>query len=576
MTAFLNSLMRGMAGESLADHSDRQLVERLRAGRDEAAFESVVRRHGPMVYRVCRRILQHAEDAEDAFQATFLLLAGRLGTVREQNSLASWLHGVARRVALKAQSQAAARRRREHQAAAPEAVSPDEVSRREVRAVMDAELAALPEKWRLPLILCHLESRTQEEAARQLGWSRNTLGRRLEEAREALVRRLARRGVTLSAALCGPMLSECTAAAALPARLLASTVEAAAGVASGQAAAALVSAKVIALTEGVVKAMFLTKLKLATAALLLAGLLGAGVGTALLNRPAVGAGPAQGQPNSRPAVPGESDAGRDEAVRQELRKLEGHWKTLSLVVGDQNLSDKLPEDSAVRIKGDVMTPAGNPEVAATLKIDPGKEPREIDLIFTAGEQKGRIHLGIYKLEGDFLTICLANPGTDRPTAFEGKQGPGVFLHVLKRADPPGGKVYDFRSSPSYQALKPEQRQALEQVHRDFVLLWGALDMYAEEHQGRVPQRLEDLVPRYLKDLPRDPFATEATAAEKEVAPYTPSLGGWGYRYRPGQGNSFIVASVGLPEFPYLAEKGNVGLHQLKGLWLSGRQLVPAK
>src|SRR5438105_7874532 len=116
MSSFLRRLTRGMAAETLQDQSDRQLVERLLAGRDEAVFEAVVRRHGPMVYRVCWRVLRHEQDTEDAFQATFLILAKRLRTVRRHASLASWLHGVAHRLALKAGARAATRRRHERKA----------------------------------------------------------------------------------------------------------------------------------------------------------------------------------------------------------------------------------------------------------------------------------------------------------------------------------------------------------------------------------------------------------------------------------------------------------------------------
>src|ERR1051325_855187 len=112
---FLRQLARGMAAERLGEQADRELVGRLLAGPDESAFEALVRRHGPMVYRVCWRVLQHAQDAEDAFQATFLVLAQKLHTVRKQDSLASWLHGVAHRLALKAKAQAALRRRHEEQ-----------------------------------------------------------------------------------------------------------------------------------------------------------------------------------------------------------------------------------------------------------------------------------------------------------------------------------------------------------------------------------------------------------------------------------------------------------------------------
>ncbi len=163
LSHFLRTLTRGMAAEVLEDQSDRELVARFLARQDEAAFEALVRRHGPMVYRVSWRVLQHSQDTEDAFQAVFLLLAQKLRTVRNRDSLASWLHGVAHRVALKAKTQAATRRRHEGQASVSQEVPPDEVTWRELRTMLDAELAQLPEKWRLPLILCYLEGQTQRK-----------------------------------------------------------------------------------------------------------------------------------------------------------------------------------------------------------------------------------------------------------------------------------------------------------------------------------------------------------------------------------------------------------------------------
>jgi RNA polymerase sigma factor (sigma-70 family) len=303
VSAFLHRLTRGMVEETLADHSDRQLVERLLARPDEAAFEAIVRRHGPMVYRVCWRVLQQEQDTEDAFQATFLILARQSRTVRRPASLASWLHGIARRVALKARAHDAARRRHEQKAATAN-VPPDDVPWQELRGVLDAELERLPEKWRLPLILCYLEGQTQEEAARQLGWSQRTLRRRLEEARAALGRRLTGRGVVWPAALSAVLLSDCVAPAALVPRLLRSTMEAAAFIAAGKAMpAAAVSANVAALTEGVLKTMFTSRLKTATAVLVLLTALGVVAGGLLYQtnaaeppppanpeRPAAGAG----------------------------------------------------------------------------------------------------------------------------------------------------------------------------------------------------------------------------------------------------------------------------------------------
>jgi RNA polymerase sigma factor (sigma-70 family) len=274
LNVFIRRLARGMKAEALGDQSDRQLVERFLAARDEAAFEALLRRHASMVYRVCWRVLQQEQDVEDAFQATFLLLAQKVPTVRKQASLGSWLHGVAHRVALKAKARAATRGRHERRAAASRAVPADEVTWRELRGILDAELARLPDRYRLPLILCYLESRTQDEAAEQLGWSKNTLRRRLEEARQALGRRLARAGVG-PAALAAVLLSDCASPAAPPPSLIASAVEAGARVATGQAAAAVAPAGVAALVEGVGRTTMLPRANIALALVLAGGFVAA-------------------------------------------------------------------------------------------------------------------------------------------------------------------------------------------------------------------------------------------------------------------------------------------------------------
>src|SRR5262245_14341957 len=198
---FLHRLTRGMAAELLGVESDRHLVERVLATRDEAALLTIVLRHGTMVYQACRRVLRHPQDAEDAFQATFLVLAQRLHALRQHSSLAGWLHGVALRVSRKAKARARARQRWEAGAALPEAVPPDDLTWSEVRSALDAELSRLPDKWRLPLVLCYREGQTQDKAADQLGWSKSTLRRRLEQARAALGSRLKGRGIAWSAVL---------------------------------------------------------------------------------------------------------------------------------------------------------------------------------------------------------------------------------------------------------------------------------------------------------------------------------------------------------------------------------------
>jgi RNA polymerase sigma factor (sigma-70 family) len=255
--------------------TDRQLLRCFAARRDEAAFEALVRRHGPLVLAVCRRILGNEQDAEDAFQATFLVLARKAASPRWRESVAGWLYAVAARVALKARASAARRQAQERQARAMPPGDPSTAAEsRELRSVLDDELRRLPEKYRLPLVLCCLEGLSRTEAAQQLGWKEGTVAGRLARARDLLRRRLARRGVAATAALLGGLLAENLATAALPAVLAEGTVKAALLFAGGKA-----GVPAAALAEGVLRAMFLTKLKI-VAVLLTAGVLVAGAGLA--------------------------------------------------------------------------------------------------------------------------------------------------------------------------------------------------------------------------------------------------------------------------------------------------------
>lgn len=282
LNGFLLRLTHGMDIEMLGQESDRQLVERSLGQRDVAALQAIVHRHGAMVYRVCWRVLQHVQDTEDAFQATFLVLAQKLRTLRKHASLASWLHGVAHRISVKARDKAAARHRRESRASSCGTMQPDDVASKELLSILDTELSRLPDKWRLPLVLCYLEGRTQEEAARRLAWSKSTLRSRLEEARDALARRLSERGIALTTALSAVLLSDCVASAAPAPELLARVVEAVAHVAAGKTLATATSATVAALAEGAINAMFITKLKTIAVVLVAAALVGSGIGTVSL------------------------------------------------------------------------------------------------------------------------------------------------------------------------------------------------------------------------------------------------------------------------------------------------------
>jgi RNA polymerase sigma factor (sigma-70 family) len=305
-------------GAPSTEASDHELLCCFAADHDEAAFSVLLSRHGPMVRDVCRRLLGQKSDVDDAFQAVFLILARQAQSVRNRQSLAGWLHGVAYRTAQRARRDAARRRRREACAPArPPADPVREAAWRELCAALDAELCRLPEAQRGALVLCYLEGCTRDEAARQLHLPVRTLDRRLERGKALLRIRLARQGVTLSGAALALGLAQSPSEAGVQAALLTTTLKAAALLAAGNTTAtAAIRAEVVALMEGVLQAMLRTKLKLVTVALLTLGLLVTATG--LFAFRAMAYGPRSDSPlavsTSSPAgepAPGKEVAGPD-------------------------------------------------------------------------------------------------------------------------------------------------------------------------------------------------------------------------------------------------------------------------
>jgi RNA polymerase sigma factor (sigma-70 family) len=285
----LELIRRVIADPRVSCCADQELLRRFLEQHDQAAFETLLRRHGPMVLDVCRGLLPSEADVEDAFQATFLVLARKGTSIRKAASLGSWLHGVAYRAAWKARTDFARRRRYEAVAPAQAAAeSSDNLTWREVRQVVHEELTALSERYRAPLVLCYLEGKTQDEAAALLGLARSTLKDRLERGRAILRARLVRRGIGPAAVLLGGAWPAATATAYLSPPLVASTVHAASLCAVGKTALGLISAKAVALTERVIQTMFLTKLKIASVVLLALILVGGGACVLIL--PALVAG----------------------------------------------------------------------------------------------------------------------------------------------------------------------------------------------------------------------------------------------------------------------------------------------
>ncbi len=240
----MHDLRRLVSPAALETAGDAELLERFRRGRDEEAFAVLVRRHGPMVLRVCRRVLGDRHAAEDAFQATFLVLARRAGWIRRPTALAAWLFGTAQRVALKARARRACTVLPEDVPAAADDVLAT-LTVRELLARLDEEVQRLPERYRLPVILCCLEGKTQDEAARQLGWTAGSVKGRLERGRKRLHDRLVRRGIVPAATLAALEVARADAGSVLPSTLVHIAVRAAAepGAAVGISAEALALAQ---------------------------------------------------------------------------------------------------------------------------------------------------------------------------------------------------------------------------------------------------------------------------------------------------------------------------------------------
>jgi RNA polymerase sigma factor (sigma-70 family) len=281
-TSELNKVIEQLrAGALRADSlSDGQLLELYVARRDESAFAAIIGRHGPMVLGVCRRVALDHHDAEDAFQATFLVLVRKAASVVPRSRVGPWLYGVACRTALRVKVAALKRRAKEKQRVAlPDRPEVPRDTWHALQPLIDQELGRLPDKYRLPVVLCDLEGRTRKETAQQLGWPEGTVSGRLARARELLARRLVRHGMLVSGEFLAAALAQNAASAAgVPAALVASTLQAASLFARGQATSGAIPAQITLLVKGALNDMLLSKLKTALAVTVVAIVLGASAG----------------------------------------------------------------------------------------------------------------------------------------------------------------------------------------------------------------------------------------------------------------------------------------------------------
>ncbi|MBP3954661.1 RNA polymerase sigma factor [Gemmata sp. G18] len=277
-TAILDPLRRLISRQTGSALTDAQLLENFVARREEASFEVLLWRHGAMVLALCKRVLRDSHEAEDAFQATFLVLARKAGSIGRGEAVACWLYKVAHRIAVRLRTTAV---KRQLGTESPDAVlapeTPDDAEWRDLRPVLDDEIARLPDKYRAPFVLCYLEGRTNEEAAAQLGCPKGTVLSRLSRGRERLRDRLARRGVALTASALAITLSRNAATATVPPALVPTTINVAIPFAAGKAGSERVPAHIAALTNGVLRAMTFRHVKTAALALVSLVVLGIGV-----------------------------------------------------------------------------------------------------------------------------------------------------------------------------------------------------------------------------------------------------------------------------------------------------------
>jgi RNA polymerase sigma factor (sigma-70 family) len=305
LSPVLRHIRQLVATQHAKERTDLQLLRAFAADNDHLAFAALVRRHGPLVMRVCRDVLQQAQDAEDAFQATFLVLARKATSIRKSEALVSWLHGVAFRMAMNAKRNAARRRQHESRSKAASPADPAwELAWREVQLLLDEEIQRLPEKYRAPFLLCCLENRSRADVAHQLCVEEGTVWSRLAQARKLLQARLTRRGVTLSAVLGAVALSKGASTAAVSDRLAETTARAAALSIAGQTTAGgLISAEVANLVKGAMQTMLVTKSKIATILVLAGTLVAASASVPFRQTVAVAAGAPGKEPPQAVAAP---------------------------------------------------------------------------------------------------------------------------------------------------------------------------------------------------------------------------------------------------------------------------------
>jgi RNA polymerase sigma factor (sigma-70 family) len=400
--------------------SDGNLLERFISRRDEDAFASLVERHGSLVMGVCRRMLHDVHDAEDVFQATFLVLVRKAGSIAKPGCLAQWLYGVAYRTALRARRDAAKRRFHEQRAAGGSDSEMDEFIWRDLRPILDEEIQRLPLKYQAPVVLCYFDGKTKEEAARILDLPVGTVSSRLARAREKLRARLTRRGLALSAGLLTSALSSQAVSAPVSASLINATAKAGLALAAGHAVAGgLVSIKVASLTEEMVRTMFLFKANMIALGLAAALVIGSGAGVVSYR-----AGSAQEQKNDSSV----EDRLRDEIARlkKELERAEKEIARLKMEATYVKVA--APREGILAFIG-TLSKEGEIE---TNKLRPLKVGDHVEANQLLGRVDDRLARDEMKIKEQKVLAAEAELATSEKTRDEAKQRYDTQMKLRER------------------------------------------------------------------------------------------------------------------------------------------------
>lgn len=486
--------------------SDGQLLERYLVNRSEEAFASLVHRYGPMVLGVCRRVVANEQNAEDAFQATFLVLVHMAAFIWPHEMVGNWLYGVAYRAAAKARTMASRRHAREKQMKhLPERVASENGLWDDVLPLLDQELNALPTKFRLPIVLCDLEGETRKEAAWHLGWPEGTVAGRIAEGRSLLAKRLARHGLPVTGVIVAAMLAH-DALAAVPSPLAFATNKGATLLTTGNAAATgAISARVTALTNAVLNAILISKLK--SAALAIAALAMLMIGSAMLAY-----GQSSGDIGAETKGPNPI---KIEAIETEATELQGAWTVVSQVIDGVPASEEfLSRKNQWTFAGRTVTKSDKHGThrESSFSLDPTLARKSLDITMKPGQHPGSRgdlqHVGvnrcIYLVKGDSLTICYPlAPNATRPVKFKSDFESMTTVVVLQRNTNPADDKekarialliqellddkFEIRAAAARQleALGQKALPALQTAAKD------ALDAELRQRAAQLVQRIMD-------------------------------------------------------------------------------------